>query len=203
MPDPQRTLVLASGSPRRRELLERMSVPFEVIPSTVDESTIPADHPRTFALRAAYAKAADVAARVGEGRLVLAADTVVTLDGLLFGKPSSNLDARRMLTRLSGRTHEVITGLALARAGHAEVSLDSATTAVVFKTLTDHELDRYLANGEHSDKAGAYGIQGKAGAFVERLEGDYFNVMGLPCGLVARMLASAGLGEFSAPAAPR
>jgi septum formation protein len=195
-------IVLASASPRRRELLDAMGVPHEVVPSSVDESLIAADHPRTFAIRAAYAKALDVAARVAPGRLVLAADTVVTLDGVVYGKPASEAEAREMLGRLSGRRHEVITGVALARAGHAEVVLDSETTGVTFRTLGGKEVEEYLVLCEHLDKAGAYGIQGAAAAFVACLEGDYFNVMGLPCGRVARMLAEAGV-EARPPVPPR
>lgn len=195
-------IVLASASPRRRELLDAMGVAHDVVPSTVDESLIPADHPRTFAIRAAYAKALDVAGRVASGRLVLAADTVVTLDGVLYGKPATAAEARGMLERLSGRRHEVITGVALARAGHADVVLGSETTGVTFRALRREEIDLYLAHDEHADKAGAYGIQGAAGAFVEGLEGDYFNVMGLPCRLVARLLGEVGVAAKQ-PTPPR
>lgn len=181
-------LVLASSSPRRLELLGLMGVACDVVPSTVDERTIPADHPRTFALRAAYAKAIDVAARVEEGRLVLAADTVVTCRQVLFGKPADKSDARRMVRFLSGRPHHVITAVALACAGRSEVHLDAETTEVIFRHLSEEEIAGYLSRADVLDKAGAYGIQEEGGALVESLEGDYFNVVGLPCALVARLL---------------
>lgn len=181
-------LVLASASPRRHDLLALMGLECDVIPSGVDESTIPADHPRTFALRAAYAKALDVAAKVSRDRIVLAADTVVTLENRLLGKPTGRNDARRMLEFLSGREHQVITGVAVARAGRPEVNLDSETSGVVFRALSAQDLMTYLDRASYFDKAGAYGIQEHGGDLVERLDGDYYNVMGLPCALVARML---------------
>lgn len=170
-----------------------MGIAHEVVASNVDECLISADHPRTFALRAAFAKANDVAARQGDGTWVLAADTVVTLRQVLYGKPVTTDEARRMLRQLSGETHEVITALALAQAGTKNTYLRSATTTVTFRALSDRDIEEYVATGEPSDKAGAYGIQGHGGDLIERIRGDYFNVVGLPCALLVEMLAEAGL----------
>ena len=168
--------------------MRQMGLRFEVIESAVDESRIAADHPRTFALRAAYAKARDVADHAAPPALVVAADTVVTCRMRLFGKPQSESEARSMLRALSGHTHQVITGLALAEAGKPSVVLESEETRVTFRSLSDAEIDAYLATGEPFDKAGAYGIQGHGGGLVESIDGDYFNVVGLPCALLLRML---------------
>jgi septum formation protein len=196
-------IVLASASPRRTEILRQMGIPHTVVPSTVDESRLSADHPRTFAIRAAYAKAMEVATRQPEGTLVLAADTVVTADMILYGKPTDPADAARMLRRLAGRAHEVITGVAIARAGSATCWLRSETTRVHFRPLDEALVERYVAGGEPMDKAGAYGIQGGGAALIERIEGDYFNVVGLPCGVVADLLDEAGWpGHIDVPAPP-
>lgn len=186
-------LVLASASPRRQELLEAMGVTFRCVPSAVDEKGILADHPRTFALRAAYAKAMDVASGQPEETWVLAADTVVTLKMRLFGKPESDADAIRMLRTLSGQTHEVITGLALLQAGRNQSWLQPVSTRVTFRELGDAEIEEYVNSGEPRDKAGAYGIQGLGGNLVETIDGDYFNVVGLPCDTLADLFEEAGL----------
>ena len=185
-------LILASASPRRAELLTEMTIPFEIRPSKVDERQIMADHPRTFAIRAAYAKAHDVAARAEEGTWVLAADTVVTRKMILYGKPDSPADARRMLRQLSGEPHDVITALALTQTG-GPTYLDSDTTRVIFRHLPDNEIDHYIATGEPMDKAGAYGIQGEGGTLIDHIEGNYYNVVGLPCQTLAHMLQEAGV----------
>ncbi len=166
-----------------------MGMEFEVVESRVDESRIQADHPRTFALRAAYAKAHDVAARVSSPALVIAADTVVTYKMRLFGKPSTKDEARSMLRTLAGQTHLVITGLAVAEAGKSTVLMDSEQTRVTFRALDEATINGYIDTGEPFDKAGAYGIQGKGGQLVESIEGDYFNVVGLPCRLLLEMLS--------------
>lgn len=194
-------ILLASASPRRTEILRRMGVPHGVQPSQVDEDRIAADHPRTFALRAAYAKAADVAARAPEGTWVLGADTVVTRQLVLFQKPRDASDARRILATLAGQTHEVITGLALARAQSKTVFLRSATTRVTFHPLTAAAIDAYIATGEPLDKAGAYGIQGHGAALVAQLDGDYWNVVGLPCGTLLELLEEAGVEITPRPVA--
>lgn len=197
-------LVLASASPRRIELLKAMGLDFSVAASGVDEESIPADHPRTFALRAAFAKASAVAERLGdeEDAWVLGADTVVTRNLKLFGKPRDAAEAKRMLAELSGREHQVITGVALVRCGAPESHLQSATTTVRFRTVLFEEIDRYVATGRPMDKAGAYGIQEEAGDFVDRIEGDYWNVVGLPCDLVADLVESKAGARCRAPLPP-
>jgi septum formation protein len=194
------SIILASASPRRREILTAMGLRFEVQASEVDESKISADHPRTFALRAAFAKANDVAARVPEGAWVLAADTVVTMQMVLYGKPADDADARRMLRALSGHTHEVITAIALVQGGRPHTHLRSERTAVSFRTLTETDIESYIRTGEPFDKAGAYGIQGHGGGLVERIQGDFFNVVGLPCGALVSLMEEAGVE--AAPTVP-
>lgn len=180
-----------------------MGIPFEVIPSSVDETKILADHPRTFALRAAYAKALDVASVQPEETWVLAADTVVTLRMRLFGKPDSPADAARMLRALSGQTHDVITGLALLEAGRNQSWLQPVATRVTFRELTDQEIQTYVETGEPMDKAGAYGIQGRGGDLIDTIDGDYFNVVGLPCEALAQLFEEAGLDlKVSLPEPP-
>lgn len=196
-------IVLASGSPRRTEILRTMGIAHRVQVSGVDESKISADHPRTFALRAAYAKARDVAAVVEEDEWVLAADTVVALGPLLFGKPTDAAHARRVLRRLSGIPHQVITGIALCAGKTQHVHLLAEDTQVVFRELTDAEIDAYVETGEPMDKAGAYGIQGKGGDLIERIEGDFYNVVGLPCRALERLFEMAGLAvPMTVPAQP-
>jgi septum formation protein len=185
-------LILASASPRRRELLTAMGIEFVVQPSTVDERAILADHPRTFALRAAFAKARQVAEEVPTDQWVLAADTVVTHRMRLFGKPESAQEAVNMLRTLSGQTHDVITGIALVQAGRPQSWLRPVTTRVTFRELDDQEIMDYVATGEPMDKAGAYGIQGRGGLLVDTIDGDYYNVVGLPCEALADLMEDAG-----------
>jgi septum formation protein len=170
-----------------------MGISFEVVPGNVDERAISADHPRTFALRAAYAKARAVAAMVEDDRWVLAADTVVTKNLVLYGKPDSPADAVRMLAELAGDTHEVITAVALAQAGRVTTYLRAASTRVTFHPMQADQIHAYVASGEPMDKAGAYGIQGLGGEFVAGIKGDYYNVVGLPCAEVGEVLEEAGL----------
>lgn len=184
----QEKLILASASPRRRELLATMGIACDVLPSQVDESKIAADHPKTFAFRAAYAKARDVADRAEAGRWVLASDTVVALGLMLLAKPEDAGDAARMLRLLSGKTHLVTTAIALARAGAEETHLRAVTTAVRFRELSPSEIDAYVSTGEPMDKAGGYGIQGSAAGLIEGIEGDYYTVVGLPCAELAALL---------------
>ncbi|HMX63011.1 MAG TPA: Maf family protein [Candidatus Sumerlaeota bacterium] len=196
-------LILASGSPRRREILAAMGIPFEVRSSAVDESRISADHPRTFALRAAFAKASDVAAQAGEQDWVLGADTVVAKDLLLYGKPRDEADARRMLRALAGAPHDVYTAVALVKGGGRQSYLQSERTRVRFRALSDEEIEAYVRTGEPLDKAGAYGIQGKGAELIESIEGDFHNVMGLPCRALATLIEEAGLEiSFRIPPPP-
>lgn len=181
-------LILASASPRRRELLTKAGFNFEVCPSVVVETPHPGEKPEEFARRAAREKALDVAANAEPGTLVLGADTVVALEDLILGKPADAAEAERMLQQLSGRTHRVVTAVSLVLAPNSLEDLQEETTAVTFRRLTLEEIRDYVASGEPFDKAGAYGIQGLASKFVARIEGDYSNVVGLPAGRVTELL---------------
>lgn len=182
-------LVLASGSPRRQQLLDRLGLRFAVRPVDIDESPQPEETARGYVMRLATAKAR-AAARAGE--LVLGADTVVTLDGALLGKPQDDDDARRMLTLLAGREHEVMTGVAICDLDRALRLTICETTRVRFAALQSQEIDWYLASGEPRDKAGAYAIQGQGALFVEEIDGSYSNVVGLPLPATYRLLRRAG-----------
>jgi septum formation protein len=205
-------LILASGSPRRRQLLTQAGFAFEVQPGEICEDPLPREDPVAYVTRLAREKAQAVFERVASGAesqshvdgvsgnleaeplLVLGADTTVTLDGEILGKPLDAADASRILRKLSGRSHRVITGVALVTRDRKEVA--SEVTAVKFLTLSDDEIEAYIATGEPMDKAGAYGIQGIAAKWIPRVEGCYFNVMGLPLALVATMLEGRGNGRL-------
>jgi septum formation protein len=178
-------LTLASASPRRRELLTMLAIPFDVRPSHIAEVRGADEAPRAYAERLAREKAMSV-----PGALVLGADTTVLLDDTLLEKPQHEADALRMLRLLQGRTHEVISAVALVSGGVPQVATD--VTRVTFRSADDDFLRAYIATGEPMDKAGAYGIQGYGAALVERIEGDFFGVMGLPLRLVLGLLESAG-----------
>jgi septum formation protein len=173
-------LILASNSPRRAEILRDAGVSFTVVSSAVDETPYPGEAPQALVQRLADAKADLVAARAVGPAIVIAADTVVVLDGQVLGKPRSTEDARHMLEQLSGRTHSVHTGVSLIRLPDAERLQFVETTLVHFSRLTAEEISQYLATEEPYDKAGAYAIQGRAGRFIPRIEGCYYNVVGLP-----------------------
>lgn len=174
--------ILASQSPRRRELLSRLGLEFEVITADIDETMDPTLSAREAVAQVCERKAQAVG-RDHPGRLVLSADTIVVVDDVILGKPHSPAEAKAMLHRLSGRSHCVLTAYCLWLDGTAETHVE--TTAIRFKTLSDTEIDAYVATGSPMDKAGAYGIQDQAAVFAEALEGDYYNVMGLPvCGVV-------------------
>lgn len=179
MPSPR--VVLASSSPRRRELLSLIGIAHTVSPAELDETVLPGEAPAPHAERLARAKATAVAERLGDdpGVIVIGADTIVVVDGDTLGKPRDDGDAREMIARLSGRSHEVATGIAIARAGQL---LEDAVvvTEVRFRALDPREIDGYVASGEGRDKAGAYGVQGLASALVSEVRGSYHNVVGLP-----------------------
>ena len=180
-------LVLASASPRRRELLTQAGFTFEVRAAHVNEDPRPDEDPIAYVVRLAREKAEAVYAELHDPEiLVLGADTTVTLDGHILAKPGDQADACRMLRMLSGRTHRVITGVAIAFASGTEVAAE--VTGVQFLTVTEDEIAAYVATGEPMDKAGAYGIQGSAAKWIPRIEGCYFNVVGLPLALVSTML---------------
>ena len=182
-------VVLASGSPRRREILSALGVSFEVHPADVDESVRPAEDARDYVRRLAAAKA-DAVAASWPGRLVVAADTTVAVDGDILGKPGDADEARAMARRLSGRTHQVHTGVAVVVDGTAAV--DVATSDVTFGVLSDELIEWYVALPEPYDKAGGYALQGAGTVFVERVEGNVANVIGLPVPLLLRLAASLG-----------
>ena len=195
-------LILASASPRRRELLERLGVPFEVRPSGIEEPLPPGVPAPTLAASLARAKAADVAAGLhaaGEtSALVLGADTLVVLDGRPLGKPASRNDARAMLRALRGRSHEVVTAVVLRDVDPAGRELAEAVVSqVLMRAYTDAEIDAYVATGEPDDKAGAYAVQGAGGSLVSRVDGCYTNVVGLPLRTTVRLLEAFGLAPAS------
>jgi septum formation protein len=182
-------LVLASASPRRRELLAQAGYAFVVRPAHIPEDSLPDEDPIAYVVRLAREKAEAVFRELADATaVVLGADTTVTLDGQILGKPVDDADAARMLRMLSGRTHRVITGVALATESGTQVAAE--VTAVRFLTLSDEEIRGYVVTGEPLDKAGAYGIQGRAARWIPRIEGCYFNVVGLPLALVSTLLES-------------
>ena len=187
-------LLLASASPRRRDLLRNAGIEFEVLSVPVDETPLPGERAEALARRLAQAKAraAYAAAKndphfANQKLLVLGADTVVTVDGHVLGKPADEEDAARMLRLLSGKTHQVITGIALE--GARGPLVDSVTTEVTFSPITEAEVRAYIATGEPMDKAGAYAIQGIASRWAVEINGCYFNVVGLPVSIVWRLTA--------------
>ncbi len=182
-------LVLASESPRRQELLRSAGIPFEVQPAHIVEDPLPGEGAKECAERLAREKALAVADDRPQD-CVLGADTVVVVDGQMLGKPTDAYDAARMLRMLSGRTHQVITGVCLVVGGR--VSLASETTRVTVTEIADNEIADYVSSGEPMDKAGAYAIQGIASRWIPRIDGDYSNVVGLPVALVVRMLREHG-----------
>ena len=189
-------LILASGSPRRRQLLEQIGLTFVVRSSDVDESVSPGLTPAQVVESLSARKGEAVAAEAAPGDLVLSADTVVALDGAILGKPRDRAEAEAMLTALSGRTHQVYTGVTLLQDGRRLT--EHEVTAVTFRPLSPGEIAAYVSTGEPMDKAGAYGIQGLGALLVERLEGDYFNVMGLPLCRLGEMLAQFGVRPLEA-----
>ncbi|HXX15312.1 MAG TPA: Maf family protein [Candidatus Eremiobacteraceae bacterium] len=180
-------LILASASPRRAQILRDAGISFSVLSSAVDETPYPNETPQQVVQRLANAKAELVAARAVGPAILVAADTVVVLDGQILGKPRSTEDARRMLQLFSGRTHSVVTGVSLIRLPEMERRQFIETTLVTFAPLSSADISRYLATDEPYDKAGAYAIQGHAGRYIPRIEGCYFNVVGLP---LARLVAT-------------
>lgn len=184
-------LILASASPRRRELLEQIGLDFVVRPSAVEEdNTLPVP-PAELVVLQARAKALDIAGQAKPDDVVIGADTIVVVDGVVYGKPTDAADAQAMLTSLAGRSHQVITGLAVV-AGTV-VHTRHVVTTVYFADLTPEQIAAYVATGEPLDKAGAYGIQGRGALLVERIDGCYANVVGLPLQVVADVLRQVGV----------
>jgi septum formation protein len=181
-------VVLASQSPRRRQLLSLIGIEHDVRPANIDESYFAGEQPRVHALRLARGKAEAIAA---SGAVTIGSDTIVVVDGEVLGKPSDGAEAARMLRRLSGRAHTVITAVAVR--WRDRLVADAEEVTVTFRELSDVEIAAYIATGEPMDKAGAYGIQGYGATIVERVDGDYFAVMGLPLNRLTRLLESLGL----------
>jgi septum formation protein len=188
-------LILASASPRRAEVLRAAAIRFEALPTETDETRSPRESVEAMALRLAEDKARAAMARLaplGEPAIVIGADTAVEIGGEAFGKPGSAPVARDMLRKLSGRTHRVLTGLAVIRLPDGAARFELETSEVRFAPLTEQEIEQYAASGEPFDKAGAYAIQGIGGRFVERIDGCYFNVVGLPLARLYRILKELG-----------
>ena len=174
--------ILASASPRRREILENISLDFEIIADESEEIMIEGEKPYDTVKRLAMQKAKNIAAGIesGENTIVIGADTVVSIDGKILGKPNDEIEAKDMLLTLSGRINTVYTGLALIETQSGKEVSDFVSTGVKFRNLSEKEIENYIRSGEPMDKAGAYGIQKIGGLFVESINGDYFNVVGLP-----------------------
>jgi septum formation protein len=188
-------LILASASQCRAEILREAGFVFTTLSATIDETPISGETQHDLVQRLAETKAQLVAARSIGPAIVIGADTEVVLDGHIFGKPRSTDDARRMLEQLSGKIHMVVTGVTLIRLPDAERRTFVETTHVHFTTLSAEEISRYIATGEHNNKAGAYAIQGRAGRYIHRIEGCYFNVVGLPMARLQRALVELGYSE--------
>lgn len=172
-------IILASGSPRRKKLLEQIGIKFNIIKSSCsedfDDNLTPEEIVKTLSLR----KGKDVFLRTDKNDIVISADTIVVLDGKIFGKPKDEADAFNMLRELKGKTHSVLTGLTVIKNG-GNITNVCVETKVTFKSISDEEIKKYISSGECSDKAGAYGIQGKGAVLIEKIEGDFYNVVGLP-----------------------
>lgn len=182
-------LVLASTSPQRPAILRQLGIAFEVVAPDYEEHDPPGIEPAEAVRRHAVGKARSVAGAAG-GRTVLGVDTAVALDGRVFGKPAGESEAREMIRALAGRTHDVVSGLCLV--GDEFEDVDDDVTVVAFRALAEREIDAYVATGEWAGRAGGYAIQGRGAALVERIEGDYLNVVGLPGALLLRLLAERG-----------
>ena len=188
-------LVLASGSPRRRQLLETLGLAFEVVAPDVDELRFPDEEPHDYVERVARAKAAAVAA---PGILAVGADTTVVVEGMILGKPGHPEEAKNMLRRLSGKTHEVLTAVALAwMSDSLEVSSEVSSSLVKFLIMTEEEIDEYVQGGEPMDKAGAYALNGEAAIYIESIQGSPTSVIGLPLHTLARLFRRAGFDLLS------
>ncbi|MFC5529285.1 Maf family protein [Cohnella yongneupensis] len=191
------TLVLASTSPRRQELIRLLGLPVEIVPSNVDEDTpsdwTPEQIVEGLSRRKAFSVQEKIAGQASGSSIVVGSDTIVVLEREVMGKPTDTEDAIRMLKRLSGRTHEVFTGVTCVRVSDGESITSHRVTQVRMRELTDEQIKRYVATGEPMDKAGAYGLQGIGALLVESIDGDFFNVVGLPVSLVSVMLETYGI----------
>lgn len=190
-------VILASASPRRRELLALVGIEHEVVPANIDESYQQGETPRQHAERLARGKASALQGKVDGDALIIGSDTIVVVDGDVLGKPTDRAHAEAMLRRLSGRSHTVMTGVAVR--WREQLVSDLVEVDVSFRLLSDDDIARYVDTGEPMDKAGAYGIQGYGATIVDRVDGDYFAVMGLPLNRLVRLIESLGLGYAFGP----
>ncbi len=191
-------IILASTSPRRAEILRDAAIPFEILAPQIDEAVLPGETAQAMVARLAEAKARAAAAKTEAGKrecIIVGADTTVELDGEILGKPRDSAHAREMLARLSGRTHHVLTGIFLLRLSGNSTRAAVENSAVTFAPLSDSEIDSYIASGEPMGKAGAYAIQGLAGRYIPKIEGCYFNVVGMPLARLYALLRELGWRE--------
>lgn len=197
MPNQYPQIVLASASPRRRELLASVGIQFQIIPSHIDETQQPNEEPEAFVLRLSQEKATEVAQRsTVSGRWFIGSDTIVLCDGVILGKPESQQDSADMLRMLSGRSHQVISGYAILDRHNNQWRSRSITTDVTFRSLTEREIEGYIASGEPADKAGSYAIQGLGAFMVTAISGSYSSVVGLPLAQIVTDLQQLGAFEL-------
>lgn len=180
-------IILASASPRRKEILKNANVKFEIMASSIEELTLDSESPCQMVMRLAFEKGIDIASRQ-KSDLVISADTIVVLDNTILGKPKDEIEARKMITSLSGRTHQVITGISLINLDNNKKIIDYVISNVKFKNLSEEDINDYIRTKESLDKAGAYGIQGYGALLVEEIQGDYFNIVGLPISRLSDLL---------------
>lgn len=180
-------IILASASPRRKEILQNTNVKFKIMSSSIEELTLDSESPSQMVMRLAFEKGMDIALRQ-KSELVISADTIVVLDGIILGKPKDDIEARKMITSLSGRTHQVITGISLINLDNNKKVIDYVVSNVKFKNLSEQDINDYISTKESLDKAGAYGIQGYGALLVDEIYGDYFNIVGLPISRLSDLL---------------
>lgn len=180
-------IILASASPRRKEILENTNVKFKIMASSIEELTLEGESPCQMVMRLAFEKGIDIASRQ-KSDLVISADTIVVLDNTVLGKPKDEIEARKMITSLSGRTHQVITGISLINLDNNKKIIDYVISNVKFKNLSEEDINDYIRTKESLDKAGAYGIQGYGALLVEEIQGDYFNIVVLPISRLSDLL---------------
>ena len=192
----KRKIILASGSPRRKRMSEDLKIDFSVMVSNYEEDIAGKDDDVSLVEKTAYNKALEVSKRADDDALIVAADTVVVFDKKILGKPKDKADAKQMLKMLQGNTHTVVTSIAIIDNLEKKTLINSEKTKVTFDKLTDREIDDYIKTGEPMDKAGAYGIQGLGCVFIQKVDGCYNNVVGLPAYLLAKMLKSFGVYLF-------
>ena len=180
-------IILASASPRRKEILENANVKFKVMASSIEELALDGESPCHMVMRLAFEKGIDIAYRQ-KSDLVISADTIVVLDNTVLGKPKDDMEAKKMITSLSGRTHQVITGISLINLDNNKKIMDYVISNVKFKNLSEEDINNYIRTKESLDKAGAYGIQGYGALLVEEIQGDYFNIVGLPISRLSDLL---------------